>query len=135
MVRSIIIFVMCAMGCMLAACDSSDRGASCEEMRQFGDYKQASDVCWDPPGHYCSQGAGGAETLACSPDVDKCCHMPSTCIPCGWTVCTYVCKLYEEEICVASDPSCPESSEFEHLAADQDTYEECRVSYEPICYR
>lgn len=61
----------------------------CEDPHQFGDYKVAQDTCWDPPMHYCSQGAGGGTVKACSKDGTFCCKYPTTCIPCNMIACVF----------------------------------------------
>lgn len=64
--------------------DSSD---TCQDLRHPNDYKQASDRCWDPPEHYCSQGGSTWVVRGCNSDFSLCCTFATSCIPCGWHDC------------------------------------------------
>lgn len=63
--------------------------AECEDPHYLGDEQQPGDDCWDPPEHYCAEGASFVETKACNPDMSVCCRYSNTCNPCGWVNCSY----------------------------------------------
>ena len=68
--------------------DSNESDVSCEDPRKFGDGKLAQDRCWDPPLHYCSQGASTIVTYGCNEDNTLCCQFGMDCLPCGWHACS-----------------------------------------------
>lgn len=97
---------------MVAGCsdDSTTADASalgeCYETRQLGDGLFPDDSCWAPPENYCSAGAGGAVTRACSADGATCCDFGTTCVPCGWSVCPQPGCPEEGGPCPDMSPNC-----------------------------
>jgi len=69
--------------------------AECSDPHYPGDGQQPDDDCWDPPEHYCSEGASYVEMKACAPNMSVCCHFNDTCVPCGWVGCSY---CYDHDI-------------------------------------
>ncbi len=57
----------------------------CSNVGYFSDWKVPGDTCWDPPKHYCSEGASEAFTVACTENLSLCCVYADSCVPCGWT--------------------------------------------------
>lgn len=119
--------VLCCFAVLLGACgsdngsrsDASSADATCETPLQYGDLRNPDDDCWDPPESYCSAGAGGAETTACSPDGGECCRRPDTCVPCGWVVC-------------GEEPDgCPDEDTIAELV--EASSEDCNVLERPFC--
>ena len=110
----------------------------CTNVGYFSDWKNPDDTCWDPPQNYCSDGASGAETVACTNDLSLCCVYGDTCVPCGWTTDCEFCPVEggeegEYQYCGSPDMACSnapapvwayESPECPPPHADQDT---------PIC--
>jgi hypothetical protein len=110
----------------------------------FGDMKNLDDVCWAPPQHYCSGGAGQAFTWACSPDGAKCCYRPNTCQPCGWKECLPQCgyRGWEDggavdidggaDACLVQGAGCPATlSGLEVRAAA--AHADCEAVEQPFC--
>ena len=62
---------------------------TCKDPHQFNDFKVKDNGCWGPPLDYCSHGCSSAVTKACNPQTGTCCDFGCTCVPCGWTNCTY----------------------------------------------
>lgn len=62
---------------------------TCKDPHQFNDFKVKDNGCWGPPWDYCSNGCSSAVTKACNPKTGTCCDFGCTCVPCGWTNCTY----------------------------------------------
>ncbi|GMV44602.1 MAG: hypothetical protein AMXMBFR64_63180 [Myxococcales bacterium] len=84
------VFLLTAVGCTADSKSPVDSGGSlltaCTDERKLGDGLNPGDGCWDPPQHYCSEGAGGSNTY-CAPDMSLCCSLFAYCPPCGWIEC------------------------------------------------
>ncbi len=80
--------------------------AECEDPHYPGDWQVPGDDCWDPPEHFCSEGASFVEMKACAPDMSVCCHFNDTCVPCGWVACSY---CYDHDI--GSEIECEDGKE------------------------
>jgi hypothetical protein len=85
-------------------------GAGCKNVGYPFDGVNGEDSCFDPPEHYCSGGGGWMFTNFCSPDFSTCCLYPTTCGPCGWTVCSY---------CVDDDGDVVACPGDHHLGSDE----------------
>lgn len=77
----------CMVICASASGSTGKWTPPCADPKWFGDGRQTSDYCWNPPNKWCAGGAGGAVTPACSADGEQCCVFSSTCIRCGWDAC------------------------------------------------
>lgn len=95
----------CAADSQSSAESDGSALTTCSDERKLGDGLNPGDWCWDPPQHYCSEGAGGSNTY-CAPDMSLCCSLFAYCPPCGWIECPgdkEGCPTYEE---VNGAPAC-----------------------------